>query len=86
MVIIKIKMSSETSTITKSLKGQKSDGIKQLRELALANSRAKHPTLPDAARTVHNYSDRTANGLTRAVIDFLRFSGFQAERINCTGK
>jgi len=65
---------------------QKSEGLTMLRDLALAHSRAKHPTLPEAARTIHNYSDRKANSLTRAVIDFLRFSGFQAERINCTGK
>jgi hypothetical protein len=64
----------------------RSEGIKSLKELALAHSRSKHPTLPDYARTIHSYSDRTANGLTRAVIDFLNFSGHQAERINSTGR
>lgn len=67
-------------------KVKKSEGIKQLKDLALAHSRAVRPSLPEYARTIHNYSDRTANGLTRAIIDFLRFSGFQAERINCNGK
>jgi hypothetical protein len=64
----------------------RSEGIKQLKEMALAHSRSAHPGFPDYARTIHNYSDRTANGLTRAIIDFLRFSGHQAERINCVGK
>jgi hypothetical protein len=67
-------------------KTHKSEGIKQLKDLAIAHSRAKHPTLPDMARTIHNYSDRNANGLTRCVLDFLNFSGHQAERINSTGR
>lgn len=60
--------------------------LKELRLLALAESRRKHPTLPDSARYIKPYNDRTANALTRAVIDYLRFSGWQAERINCTGR
>jgi len=82
MALINTKETQEA----KSLKRCKSEGIMQLREMALAHSRAKHPTLPESARTISNYSDRTANGLTRSVIDFLRFSGHQSERINCTGK
>ncbi len=57
-----------------------------LRQLAIEHSRMKHPTLPESARYVKPYSDRTANSLTRAIIDFLNFSGSQAERINSTGR
>lgn len=32
------------------------------------------------------FSDKTANGLTKAVIAFLTLSGHQAERINTTGR
>lgn len=32
------------------------------------------------------YNDRTANGLTRCIIDFLTFSGWHAERISNTGR
>jgi hypothetical protein len=60
--------------------------LSQLKELALADSRAKHPSLPESARSIRSYNPRTANGLTRAVIDFLKFSGWQAERISCTGR
>lgn len=62
------------------------NGLKELRQLALQDSRAKHPGLPESARSCHNYSDKSANSLTRAIIDYLRFSGCQAERINCTGR
>lgn len=81
-----IKSISSTIMDLEKKQRQKSEGLPMLRDLALAHSRSKHPSLPDYARTIHNYSDRTANGLTRAVIDFLRISGHQAERINCTGK
>jgi hypothetical protein len=32
------------------------------------------------------YTDTTANGLTRCIIDFLTFSGWQEERISNTGR
>jgi ribulose kinase len=64
----------------------KSEGLAQLRELALQHSRWKHPMLPESAMYVKPYTDKTANGLTRAIIDYVRFNGYQAERINCTGK
>ena len=64
----------------------KSGSIRVLKDLALAHSRTKHPTLPEGARCTHSYSDRTANGLTRCILDFLNFSGHQAERISSTGR
>jgi len=63
-----------------------SKGLKELREVALTYSRVKHPNFPEAARCTRNYSDKTSNGLSRAIIDFLNFSGHQAERINCMGR
>lgn len=41
---------------------------------------------PEYARSTRNYTDRTANGLTKCIIDWLIFSGHQAERINSTGR
>lgn len=32
------------------------------------------------------YSDKTANGLTTCIIDFLTFQGWQAERVSNTGR
>ena len=63
-----------------------SESIRILKDLALAHSRTKFPTLPEYARTVYNYSDTTANGLTKCIIDYLRYSAHQAERINSTGR
>jgi hypothetical protein len=62
------------------------EGIKQLKDLAIAHSRTKYPTMPEYARCSRNYTDRTANGLTRCIIDYLNFAGQQAERINSTGR
>src|ERR1035437_11140622 len=70
----------------KSLKRCKSEGITLLRNLALVHSRAKHPTLPESARCTKSYTDRTANGLTKCIIDFLNFAGHQAERVSVTGR
>lgn len=63
-----------------------SKGLAILRDLALQASRWKHPTMKEEWRCTHNYTDKTANGLTKCIIDFLRFNGYQAERINCTGR
>lgn len=64
----------------------KSDAIKELETLAITDNRKAHPTLPDYARCIRKYSDKTANGLTTCIIDFLRFKGWQAERIAVTGR
>jgi hypothetical protein len=61
-------------------------GLSHLKELALTHSRNRYPDLPEYARCTKSYNDRTANGLTRCIIDFLNFSGHLAERINSTGR
>ena len=53
--------------------------------MALEQNKVKYPSIPDYARVCYNYSDKTANGLTRCIIDFLKLSGHYAERINTTG-
>lgn len=60
--------------------------LNELKQLALADSRKRHPSLPEAARLCRNYTDRSANGLTRCIIDYLRFSGWQAERVAVMGR
>ena len=42
-------------------------------------------TLPPNYIPMTQYKDSTANGLTKAIIDFLTYSGWQAERINTMG-
>lgn len=57
-----------------------------LKELYLKADRIKYPNTPEHARICPKYNDKTANGLTKCVIDFIRLTGGQAERINCTGR
>jgi hypothetical protein len=64
----------------------KGRGLKQLKEMALADSWERHPNYPDYARCTRNYTEKSANGLTLCILDFLRFSGQQAERISVTGR
>ena len=61
-------------------------GIQVLKDIYLNASRIKYPTIPDYARAVPAYSDKTANGLTKCVIDFINLIGNQAERISNTGR
>lgn len=60
--------------------------IRVLKDLYLNNSRIKHPTFPEYARVTPKYTDKTANGLTKCIVDFLNLTGNQAERINCMGR
>jgi len=55
-----------------------------LTNLKLKELRNKYPTVPYLP--VPKYSDTTANGLTKCVIDFLNLSGHQAERISSMGR
>ena len=60
--------------------------IKILKELALQENRRKYPNFPEHARPQPKYSDKNSNGLTKCIIDFLNFSGCQAERISIQGR
>jgi len=58
----------------------------ELTKLALEEARAKYPNVPQFALVTPRYNVKTANGLTKAIIDYLRFRGYHAERINCMGR
>jgi hypothetical protein len=59
--------------------------IKKLKSLHFKEWR-RRSTAPDYAYPRPTYSDKNANGLTKCIIDFLNFSGCQAERISSEGK
>ena len=59
--------------------------LKMLKELELQHLRLKHPSVPDHCIPTTAWSDKTANGLTKAVVAFLNYSGHYAERINTMG-
>lgn len=60
--------------------------INRLKQLALELNRKQYPSFPDQYRVIHKYTDTTANGLTRCVIDWITLNGGQAERITNTGR
>ena len=57
-----------------------------LQSLAFANLKQKYPSMPDRMIPIKKYNDNSANSLTKCIIDFINFSGGQAERINTTGR
>ena len=54
-----------------------------LKALELASLSAKYPN--NAYIPLSNWNDNSANALTKCIIHFLTYSGFQAERINTMG-
>lgn len=59
--------------------------IKELQLKVHAWECSLHPNIPAAYIPLNAYTDKTANGLTRCIVDFIRANGGQAERINTTG-
>lgn len=59
--------------------------LTHLCQLADQRKAEKHPTLPAHARVKASYTDKTANDLTRAVVDYLTLSGHFATRLQSTG-
>ena len=57
-----------------------------LKELYLQDNRKRFPSLPEPVRSCPKYTDRTATGLSRMILDFLKLKGWQAERISVTGR
>jgi hypothetical protein len=60
--------------------------LEHLRQLKLAKTKELYPNVPDIALPKIEYNDKSANGLTKCVVDFLNLSGHQAERINTMGR
>jgi hypothetical protein len=60
--------------------------LQHLKQLKLDEYRRQYPNVPEHALKQPKYSDKSANGLTRCVIDWLKLNGWQAERINCMGR
>ena len=63
---------------------KKPDAIRQLEDEMFEIKKLKYRDNPYLVK--HQYTDKTANGLTRAIIDFVKLRGGQAERISTTGR
>jgi len=60
--------------------------IDRLRQLKIAKTREMCPNVPEIALPKTEYNDRSANGLTKCVLDFLNLSGHFAERTGNEGR
>lgn len=58
----------------------------RLKQSELAYKSIKYPTMPVTHIATTMHSDKDTNSLTRCVLDWLKFEGWQAERISTTGK
>jgi hypothetical protein len=59
------------------------DRLKHLKQESMLES---YPNVPKYALSAPKYEDKTANGLTKCIIEFLQLSNHQAERINTMGR
>jgi hypothetical protein len=57
-----------------------------LKQLKQAEQRKQYPNVPEHGLKPVKYEDKTANGLTKCILDFLNISGHFAERINTMGR
>jgi hypothetical protein len=60
--------------------------LDHLKQLKLEWYKTRYPNVPPFAAPVPKFSDKTANGLTKCIIEFLTLQGWQAERINTMGR
>jgi hypothetical protein len=56
-----------------------------MHELKLQRYAITHPNYPQDYIPKTMYKDSTANGLTKAICDYINYHGYQAERINTMG-
>ena len=64
----------------------KSKHLEKLKDLDFKHQRSKYPNVPLSCVALTKYIDTTANGLERCICDFIRYNGYQAERIKNTGR
>ena len=60
--------------------------LKILEELSMTNQLIRYPNIPEHALPKPKYSDRTANGLTKCIVDYVNLIGGIAERRNSMGR
>jgi hypothetical protein len=60
--------------------------LDHLRQLKLAKTKELYPNVPEIALPKTEYNDRSANGLTRCVLDYLLLSGHFCERTGNEGR
>ena len=64
---------------------RKPPAVRELERMALDHFRRDHPNFPEYAIPPQSYRDNTANGLTKCIVDYIRYNGGQAERVATIG-
>lgn len=63
------------------------EALQTLINLRMAKDKREYPNLPDRARVMPKFEEKTANGLTNCIIQFLNMTdGCHAERISSEGR
>ena len=60
--------------------------LNHLKQLSQEYLKTKHPSVPEHCLPNVKYSDKTANGLTKCIIDFIQYNRGQAERISVVSR
>lgn len=64
---------------------RKSQAVKDLESLATAEAQRKYPDMPPQYLCPRIYRDKTANELTKCIVDYITIKGGFASRINSMG-
>ena len=75
-----------SSKSTKKSRYSKSMEVKMLEDMATDEAKRTHPNTPERYIARREFTDKTANGLTNCIIQYIRLMGGQAERISNTGR
>ncbi len=62
------------------------NSIKTLQQMLIDEQATEHPSFPRAYIPIPQRTDKTANGLTQCIMDYIRLRGGQAERISIMGR
>ena len=83
-ISLPLRKSKDTELFTNELTD--TQAIKLLKDAVKSRKQAQYPNVPEYAITIPKYESRTANGLTRCIIDYLNNQdGCHAERISNEG-
>jgi hypothetical protein len=75
-----------SNTMIRKKSYRKFSAVKELKTMTNPAARKKFPGIPSEWLAARKYHDDTSIGLTRCIIDFIRFNGCQAEGINNTDR
>lgn len=64
---------------------EKPEAVKELEAIAMDQARKKYPDIPPSYLGPRKYRDDRANDLTKCIVDYIKYCGGFATRLNSTG-